>query len=194
MHPKRPPSLEVRPHPLRGAQIGRFLKTVVTAERQLWAGSENGAVRVWDFRDLYGKVLRVRRKMQRCFRDGNFFPILTGLHRDPCHGDGMKRNIPSHGTGMGSIFTPPRGPVDIPTLFKEVSSTLPSASAAVMCMVGDEGSGLVWSGHRDGRVRCWRMYSGTGSFKEGFSWQAHHGPVLSMVITSYGQFFYQSFG
>ncbi|GLT45423.1 hypothetical protein SLA2020_192540 [Shorea laevis] len=136
VHPKRPPSLEVRPHPLRETQIGRFLRTIVSTERQLWAGSESGAVRVWDFRDLYGESAE----------------------------DEEEDAAP----------------------FKEVSSTLPSASAAVMCMVGDEGSGVVWSGHRDGRVRCWRMGSGTGPFKEGFSWQAHQAPVLSMVITSYG--------
>lgn len=136
VHPERPPSLEIRPHPLRETQIGQFLRTIVTTEKQIWAGSENGAVRVWDFRDLYG--------------------------------------------GVGESEEEDAAP------FREVPPPLPAASAAVMCMVGDEGSGVVWSGHRDGRIRCWRIDPGNGAFREGFSWQAHRGPVLSMTLTSYG--------
>ncbi|RVW57652.1 Type I inositol polyphosphate 5-phosphatase 13 [Vitis vinifera] len=55
VHPGRPPSLEVRPHPLRETQIGCFLRSVVCTESQLWAGQECG-VRVWNFSDLYGSA------------------------------------------------------------------------------------------------------------------------------------------
>ena len=58
-------------------------------------------------------------------------------------------------------------------------------------MVGDEGGGVVWSGHKDGRIRCWRMEMDQrrreNGFRECLSWQAHRGPVLSMVMTSYGK-------
>lgn len=63
-------------------------------------------------------------------------------------------------------------------------------TSAVICLVKDEGSRVVWSGHRDGRIRCWKMESATpipaNPFKEGLSWQAHRGPVLSLVISCYG--------
>ncbi|GAB4855917.1 hypothetical protein Ancab_024557 [Ancistrocladus abbreviatus] len=57
----------------------------------------------------------------------------------------------------------------------------------VTCVVGDEGERVVWSGHVDGRIRCWRMdrRSGGNWFKGCLSWQAHRGPILSMVMSSY---------
>ncbi|XP_074322733.1 type II inositol polyphosphate 5-phosphatase 15-like isoform X3 [Apium graveolens] len=67
--------------------------------------------------------------------------------------------------------------------------------APAVCLVGCEGSRMVWSGHKDGRIRCWKMLSdyrdegsdsdGSG-FREVLCWQAHRGPVLSMVVTLYG--------
>lgn len=71
--------------------------------------------------------------------------------------------------------------------FRESASTSPA-----MCLVGDEASGVVWSGHRDGRITCWNMTTLDQSgdrrrhIQEGLSWQAHRGPVLSLVITSRG--------
>ncbi|XP_021734312.1 type II inositol polyphosphate 5-phosphatase 15-like isoform X1 [Chenopodium quinoa] len=60
-------------------------------------------------------------------------------------------------------------------------------ASEVVCMVGDEGQRVVWSGHKDGRICGWKMDDGRkNGFKECLSWQAHRGPVLSMVMTSYG--------
>ncbi|WCJ38927.1 Type II inositol polyphosphate 5-phosphatase 15 [Euphorbia peplus] len=56
----------------------------------------------------------------------------------------------------------------------------------VMCMVADEATRVVWSGHRDGRVKCWKMGFDSDRFKEVLSWVAHQGAVLSMIVTSYG--------
>ncbi|PHT86533.1 Type I inositol 1,4,5-trisphosphate 5-phosphatase 13 [Capsicum annuum] len=51
----------------------------------------------------------------------------------------------------------------------------------------DSGSRLIWSGHKDGKIRSWKMDNFVESpFKEGLSWQAHRGSVLSMVMSSYG--------
>lgn len=62
-----------------------------------------------------------------------------------------------------------------------------------LCLVPDEGNRLVWSGHKDGKIRCWQMdyqslddHKWSNRFKECLSWQAHRGPVLSLTITSYG--------
>lgn len=71
--------------------------------------------------------------------------------------------------------------------FKDSVNGLP----AVLCLVGDEGSGVLWSGHRDGKIRCWKMNQRSeGSLSDGFgeilSWQAHRGPVFSLCISSYG--------
>lgn len=71
--------------------------------------------------------------------------------------------------------------------------------APTLCLVGCEGSRMVWSGHRDGRIRCWKMLSDCcndgdsvcdgSAFKEVLCWQAHRAPVLSMVVTLYGNVF-----
>ncbi|KAI9387489.1 hypothetical protein POPTR_010G177400v4 [Populus trichocarpa] len=133
VHPDRPPSLEIRPHPLRESQIGRVLRTIVTTENQLWGGRENGAVQVWELKEMYG----------------------------------------------GSDETAPC----------EESVALTSGSG-VTCLIGDEGSRVVWSGHIDGRIRCWKMDPGPDSdssrVREVLSWAAHRGPVMSMIMTCYG--------
>lgn len=68
--------------------------------------------------------------------------------------------------------------------FYESASTPPT-----ICLIVDQGSKLVWSGHKDGKIRSWKMdlnFSDENSFRECFCWQAHRGPVLSMEISSYG--------
>ncbi|KAL3833948.1 hypothetical protein ACJIZ3_008684 [Penstemon smallii] len=142
VHPSRPPSLEVMPHPLRETQVGRFLRNIVCVDDdngpQLWAGSECG-VRVWDLKDdIYG---------------GN-------------------------GGEDGSVRYWESGQVE----------------GATLCVVGDRGNRVVWSGHKDGRILCWKMMDFSGGrgncrnegVQEMFSWQAHRGPVLSMVVSAYG--------
>nr|CAD1839140.1 unnamed protein product [Ananas comosus var. bracteatus] len=79
--------------------------------------------------------------------------------------------------------------------FRESAPTSPA-----MCLVVDAATGLIWSGHRDGKIRSWKIEqpkahqdaSEDGAapvqFREGLSWQAHHrSPVLSMIITCYGE-------
>ncbi|XP_010470435.1 PREDICTED: type II inositol polyphosphate 5-phosphatase 15 isoform X1 [Camelina sativa] len=133
VHPNRPPSLDVRPHPLRETQIGRFLRTMTSTQRQLWTGGEDGALRVWEFRELYAS-----------------------------------------GRGLEVEDTAP---------YKESLGN--EIGSAVVCMIGDEGSRVVWSGHRDGRIKCWRLRVDHG-IEEALSWQAHRGPVLSIAISAYG--------
>lgn len=69
--------------------------------------------------------------------------------------------------------------------FQESGNTSPT-----MCLVIDSASKLVWSGHKDGKIRSWKMdqpLDDDSAFKEGLSWQAHRGPIISMVITSHGK-------
>ncbi|KAM3276403.1 hypothetical protein ACQJBY_044662 [Aegilops geniculata] len=86
-----------------------------------------------------------------------------------------------------------------------------------LCVAMDRANGLLWTGHKDGRIRSWRMdletaatapappppgSGGEGSvggsahggpnsapvFREALTWQAYgRTPVLSMAITSYGE-------
>ncbi|KAK7269050.1 hypothetical protein RIF29_21765 [Crotalaria pallida] len=149
VHPARPPGLELRPHPLRETQIGRFLRNIVGTESQLWAASECG-VRFWNFKDLYSSW---------------------------CNGNGGGDE--SVGFRSGDEETAP---------FWESVWTSPA-----LCLVSDEGSRLVYSGHKDGKIRCWQMDDRSlddknwrTHFKESLSWQAHRGPVLSLTFTSYG--------
>ncbi|KAG0495754.1 hypothetical protein HPP92_000445 [Vanilla planifolia] len=160
MHPGRPPALELRPHPLRETQAGSFLRTIVGTGSQLWGGLESG-LRFWNLGDV-------------C---------------ESWNGRVAKRGDEES------------------VSFYESGRTSP-----VLCLVTDEACGFVWSGHKDGKLRSWRISkqgpegssleqddgkfakntvgAGTGEpgslFREGLSWQAHRTPVLSMVITSYG--------
>ncbi|XP_074570120.1 type II inositol polyphosphate 5-phosphatase 15-like isoform X2 [Curcuma longa] len=78
--------------------------------------------------------------------------------------------------------------------FRESCRTSPT-----LCVEVDAANGLIWSGHKDGKIRSWKMDQPTTTnsagdagrvspIREGLSWQAHNrSPVLSMVITSYGE-------
>lgn len=139
VHPGRPPFLELRPHPLRETQVGKFLRNIACTETQLWAGQESG-VRVWALQNAY----------------------------DP-------------GCGLGGRVR--RGDEDAAP-FHESANTFPT-----LCLVVDSANKLIWSGHKDGKIRSWKKdqpFDDT-PFKEGLSWQAHRGPVLSMVLTSHGE-------
>ncbi|CAI8616473.1 unnamed protein product [Vicia faba] len=137
VHPGRPPCLELRPHPLRETQVGKFLRNIACTQTQLWAGQECG-VRVWEFQNAY-----------------------------------------EHGCGLGGRVR--RGDEDAAP-FYESTDTSPT-----LCLTVDRGNRLVWSGHKDGKIRSWKMDQQFSTpFKEGLSWQAHRGPVLAMVITCYG--------
>ncbi|XP_008811418.2 type I inositol polyphosphate 5-phosphatase 13-like isoform X1 [Phoenix dactylifera] len=144
VHPGRPPSLELRPRPLRETQVGSFLRTIACSDSQLWAGQESG-VRFWNLSDVF------------------------------------------EGWGTGVVK---RGDEESAP-FWESCRTSPT-----LCLAVDDASGLVWSGHKDGKIRSWRMEQPAprnsptgkgGNFKEGLSWRAHDSPVLSIVITSYGE-------
>ncbi|KAK3123911.1 hypothetical protein QOZ80_8AG0637880 [Eleusine coracana subsp. coracana] len=58
-----------------------------------------------------------------------------------------------------------------------------------LCVAVDAANRMVWTGHRDGRIRAWRMDQGDAPlFTEAVSWQAFaRTPVLSIVVTSYGE-------
>ncbi|XP_061363533.1 type I inositol polyphosphate 5-phosphatase 12-like isoform X2 [Gastrolobium bilobum] len=137
VHPGRPPCVELRPHPLRETQVGKFLRNIACTESQLWAGQEAG-VRVWEF-----------------------------------------QNANEPGCGLGGKVR--RGDEDAAP-FYESADTSPT-----LCLVVDNGNRLIWSGHKDGKIRSWKMDQPFATpFKEGLSWQAHRGPVLAMTTSSYG--------
>lgn len=52
VHPGRPPSFELRPHPIRETQAGSFFRTIVCTPTQLWAGLESG-VRAWSLSEVF---------------------------------------------------------------------------------------------------------------------------------------------
>ncbi|KAA8527223.1 hypothetical protein F0562_034680 [Nyssa sinensis] len=146
VHPSRPTCLELRPHPLRETQVGKFMRTIACTDTQLWAGQETG-VRVWNLSDAYEPGIGIGGRARR-----------------------------------GDEYAAP---------FYESANTSPA-----MCLIVDSGSKLVWTGHKDGKIRSWKMDQPLDDtpFKEGISWQAHRGPILSMVITSYGDLWSASEG
>ncbi|KAM3360453.1 type II inositol polyphosphate 5-phosphatase 15 isoform X1 [Capsicum galapagoense] len=152
VHPDRPPSLELRPHPLREREIGKFLRNLLCTDdgSQLWAGSECG-IRVWNLSDMY-----------------------EAAREHEGEEDDYEVNFEDAPPFMESVKTSP-----------------------TLCLVEDGGNRVIWSGHKDGRIRCWKMDTessssreksacGRNALKEVLSWQAHRGPVLSMIMTSYG--------
>ncbi|KAL5783909.1 hypothetical protein ACOSQ2_006301 [Xanthoceras sorbifolium] len=140
VHPGRPPCLELRPHPLRETQVGKFLRNIACTETQLWAGQESG-VRFWNFDSAYD-------------------------------------------VGCGLSNRVRRGDEDAAP-FHESVNTSPTT-----CLMVDSGNKLVWSGHKDGKIRSWKMDQSlddnNNPFKEGLAWQAHRGPVLAMIFSSHG--------
>ncbi|XP_010517968.1 PREDICTED: type I inositol polyphosphate 5-phosphatase 12 [Camelina sativa] len=141
LHSARPPCLELRPHPLKETQVGRFLRNIACTGTQLWAGQESG-VRFWNFDDAFEPGCGLSDRVQRGDEDA--------------------------------------------APFHESASTSPTT-----CLMVDNGNRLVWSGHKDGKIRSWKMdYEvddcDDSPFKEGLSWQAHKGPVNSVIMSSYG--------
>ncbi|KAL1223074.1 Type I inositol polyphosphate 5-phosphatase 13 [Cardamine amara subsp. amara] len=142
VHPGRPPCLELRPHPLRETQTGKFLRNIACTETQLWAGQENG-VRFWNLEDAYEAGCGIGGQVRR----------------------GDEDTAPFH----ESVITSP-----------------------TICLVADQSNKLLWSGHKDGKIRAWKMdqpcsdSDDSNPFKERISWLAHRGPVNSIVISSYG--------
>ncbi|KAH0883329.1 hypothetical protein HID58_059425 [Brassica napus] len=143
VNPGRPPCLEIRPHPLRETQTGKFLRNIACTESQLWAGQENG-VRFWNLEEAY-----------------------------------------EVGYGVGGQVR--RGDEDTAPFHESV------AISPTLCLLIDHGNRLVWSGHKDGKIRAWKMdqpvtntADDSKPFKERLSWQAHRGPVNYIVISSYG--------
>ncbi|KAK4789402.1 hypothetical protein SAY86_020721 [Trapa natans] len=139
VHPSRPVCNELRPHPLKETQVGKFLRNIACTDTQLWAGQENG-VRFWNFDDEF-----------------------------------------EAGRGLGGRIR--RGDEDAAP-FHESVTTSPT-----LCLFADSANRLVWSGHKDGKIRSWKMdqpVDNDNHFKEGLSWQAHRGPVLAIVTTFYG--------
>lgn len=98
-------------------------------------GSENGTVRVWDFKDLYEAGNEDEEEDTAPFLD---------------------------------------------------SSSSSSSASPTLCLVADLATEVVWSGHKDGKIRCWKMANTKSPFKEGLSWQTNRGPVLSMIVTCCG--------
>ncbi|WCJ21821.1 Type I inositol polyphosphate 5-phosphatase 12 [Euphorbia peplus] len=138
VHPGRPPCLELRPHPLRETQVGKFLRNMACTETQMWVGQECG-VRFWNFKDGY----------------------------EP-------------GNGLGGRVR--RGDEDAAPFYESV------ITSPTMCLLIDNGTRFVWTGHKDGKIKCWKMdyLDDDAPFKDCLSWQAHKGPVLSIIMSSYG--------
>lgn len=166
VRPDRPPCVEVRPRPRRETQVGRGLRTVVSTDKQLWSGGEN-SVRCWEFSEVFS-----------CHDDddggGGGGGECGGCEECGCDGAACV------------CLSEARSGDEMTAKYRESAEV----ASEVVCMVADEGERVVWSGHKDGSIKCWRMDDAKkNGFKECLSWQAHRGPVLSVVMTSYGEFF-----
>ncbi|KAI5066836.1 hypothetical protein GOP47_0017364 [Adiantum capillus-veneris] len=61
------------------------------------------------------------------------------------------------------------------------------------CLFADSANHLIWSGHKDGKMRAWSIvleHDGENAANRNtaiFTWQAHQAPVLAIVVSSYGE-------
>lgn len=64
---------------------------------------------------------------------------------------------------------------------------LPIEDSSTTCLLADAAHKIIWSGHRDGNIRAWPIDASSDKVVPKLTWQAHQGPVFSMVVTSYGE-------
>lgn len=64
---------------------------------------------------------------------------------------------------------------------------LPIEDSPTICLFADAAHNIIWSGHRDGNIRAWPIDASSDKVVSKLTWQAHRGPVFSMVVTSYGE-------
>lgn len=64
---------------------------------------------------------------------------------------------------------------------------LPIEDSPTTCLFADAAHNVIWSGHRDGNIRAWPIDASSDKVVPKLAWQAHRGPVFSMVVTSYGE-------
>ncbi|KAH7387262.1 hypothetical protein KP509_16G012900 [Ceratopteris richardii] len=55
------------------------------------------------------------------------------------------------------------------------------------CLFADTGNGIMWSGHKDGKVRAWPISLEQDKSMPILTWQAHQTPIFAIVISSYGE-------
>uniref|UniRef100_A0A7I4BC76 Inositol polyphosphate-related phosphatase domain-containing protein n=1 Tax=Physcomitrium patens TaxID=3218 RepID=A0A7I4BC76_PHYPA len=63
-------------------------------------------------------------------------------------------------------------------------------SGATMCLAMDNANQIIWSGHRDGRLRAWPLNirdGGSQGRDQILEWDGHQAPVTAITITSYGE-------
>ncbi|XP_057853266.2 type II inositol polyphosphate 5-phosphatase 15 isoform X1 [Cryptomeria japonica] len=65
--------------------------------------------------------------------------------------------------------------------------SLPLHDTPTTCLVADAARNIVWSGHRDGKIRGWPIDMSSDAVSSKLTWRAHLGPVLSIAVTSYGE-------
>ncbi|XP_024524008.1 type II inositol polyphosphate 5-phosphatase 15 [Selaginella moellendorffii] len=90
-------------------------------------------------------------------------------------------NAMSHGSG---------GDGNPPDDIDAAAFTYMGVEGMTLCLVADAANKLVWSGHRDGKVRAWsteELVRSKRRTEPSLCWIAHRSPVLSMVITTYGE-------
>jgi hypothetical protein len=68
---------------------------------------------------------------------------------------------------------------------------LPVHGEPISCLAMDVANHIVWSGHRDGKVRGWPMQVGTEKPMTTtvpiLMWEAHQSPVTAIAVSSYGR-------
>lgn len=67
------------------------------------------------------------------------------------------------------------------------------ASGPTLCLAMDTGNQVIWTGHRDGKIRAWPLKIRAGASQKrdpvdhALVWDAHQAPVTAITITPYGE-------
>ncbi|KAJ8561237.1 hypothetical protein K7X08_027427 [Anisodus acutangulus] len=180
LHPARPTYLELRPHPLKETQVTNCLFT------STWTFFyERNVSKMFHHGELFGirHVVMVlgRRQGWEIFEDHCLYRD-TNMDRTRIWVRGWNFSD-QYEPGMGIGGRARRGDEDAAPFYESVETS------PTLCLMVDSGNELIWSGHKDGKIGSWRMdqpNSDDSPFREGLSWKAHRGPVLSLEISSYG--------
>ncbi|KAG6557250.1 hypothetical protein Mapa_001177 [Marchantia paleacea] len=150
VHPSRPVSLELRPHPLRGAPPNPVTR-LTCFDSSVWAACELGLM-VWEVDNATGRG---------CAGSGN--------------------NLGDEDAAAYEF--------------------LRLQGSTTVSMAADVANEVIWTGHRDGKIRLWSARPSTDSESSSSSsssskresrsaslvFQAHRPAVTALVITSYGE-------
>ncbi|TXG56035.1 hypothetical protein EZV62_017348 [Acer yangbiense] len=154
VHPGRPPCLELRPHPLRETQVGKFLRNIACTETQLWAGQESG-VRYWNFDSACDVGCGLSNRVRRGDEDAAPFHESVNTSPTTCLmvDSGNKLVLSGHKDGKIRSWKTDQSLEDNNNPLKEGLSWQAHRGPVLAMLFSSHGD--LWSGGEGGIIKIW---------------------------------------